>query len=487
MKKIRLRFAPSPTGFVHIGSLRTILFDYLLSKHLKGDLVLRLEDTDKSRQIEGSLDNLLEICEWLGIEFDEGPHKEKEKYAPYIQSQRLEVYKKYTQELIEKEAVYYCFCTKERLEEMRNEQIINKAAPKYDRKCRDLGKIEIAKKLKQKIPYVIRQKMPKEGEIKVFDELRGEINFKASELEDQILMKSDNMPTYQLASVIDDHLMEISHVSRGEEWIPSLPKNILLYQAFNWKAPKFIHFPLILNKNGGKLSKRQGDVFVEDYKKQGYLPEALINFCVLLGWHLKDDREIFSLKELENIFTLKDLRTSPAIFDLDKLQHFNAHYLRKKTDEQLYNLAKNYLIRDKLIKTKPSEEEKNKCLKLMPIAKERIKTISDISLYFSFFFKSINYEKSLLIWKKLSENEVLNNLKELLNLLENINDWQLNNLENEVINYLKKNEKKNGDYLWPLRVALSGQKFSPGPFENAWILGKDESIKRIKQAINLLS
>ncbi len=487
MKNIRLRFAPSPTGFVHLGSLRTILFDYLLAKHLKGTLILRLEDTDKSREVAGSLENLLKVCDWLGLEFDEGPHKKNSKYGPYVQSQRLNVYKNYTKKLIENESAYYCFCTKERLDKMRDEQIKNKQAPKYDRKCRSLTKDEINNKLKVNTPYVIRQKMPTEGEVKVYDELRGEIVFKASELEDHILMKSDQMPTYQLASVIDDHLMEISHVSRGEEWIPSLPKNVLLYKAFNFTVPKFIHFPLILNKDGGKLSKRQGDVFVEDYKKHGYLPEALINFSVLLGWHLKDDRELFSLKELESIFSLKNLRTSPAIFDLEKLQYFNSYYIRKKTDEELYDLTKEYLIKDKLISDNPKSEEKEKCLKLMPIAKERIKSLSEISLLFSFFFQEISYDKSLLIWKKLTNKEVLANLEELLILLENINNWQPINLEKTIINYIKENNKKNGDYLWPLRVALSGQKFSPSPFENAWILGRNESIKRIKQAIDLLS
>lgn len=487
MKNNRLRFAPSPTGFVHMGSLRTILFDYLLAKHLKAKLILRLEDTDKSRQVEGALENLLKICDWLGIEFDEGPHKENKNYGPYIQSQRLDVYKKYSDDLIKINSAYYCFCTKERLEKMREEQVKNKQAPKYDRKCRNLSENEIKENLKTNKSYVIRQKMPLKGEVKVFDELRGEIIFKANELEDHVLMKSDNMPTYQLASVIDDHLMDISHVSRGEEWIPSLPKNVLLYKSLNFPVPKFIHFPLILNKEGGKLSKRQGDVFVEDYKKQGYLPGALINFSVLLGWHLKDDREIFTLKELEEIFSIKDLRTSPAIFDLEKLQYFNSYYIKQKSNDDLFDLSKKYLIDAKLINENPSSEEIEKCLKLMPIAKERIKNLSEISLHFSFFFKDIEYDKSLLIWKNLSEKQILDNLKEILAIFENINNWQLKILEEKIISYIKENDKKNGDYLWPLRVALSGLKFSPSPFENAWILGKNESLKRIKQAISLLS
>lgn len=487
MKKIRLRFAPSPTGYVHLGSLRTVLFDYLLAKNLNGQLILRLEDTDQSRQIQGALDNLLEVCNWIGLEFDEGPHKENQKYGPYIQSQRTDIYKEHVEKLIKNENAYLCFCTKERLDEMRSKQTKNKQAPKYDRKCRYLSKEEIDKNLQANKAYVIRQKMPTEGEIKVYDELRGEITFKANDLEDHILMKSDGMPTYQLASVVDDHLMEISHVSRGEEWIPSLPKNVLLYQAFSWHVPKFIHFPLILNKDGGKLSKRQGDVFVEDYRNQGYLPEALINFCALLGWHPKGDNEIFTLSQLEKEFSLNSLGISPAIFDIDKLQYFNGYYIRQKSDENLYLLTKPFLVKAKLLSENPKQEEREKCLKLMPIAKERIKTLNDLPFLFSFFFEDIEYEKSLLIWKNLSEKEVADNLKELLEIIEKIENWQLENLEKTIISYLKENNKKNGDYLWPLRVALSGQKFSPSPFENAYILGKLASIKRIKDAISLLS
>ncbi len=487
MKKIRLRFAPSPTGFVHLGSLRTVLFDYLLTKSLNGELILRLEDTDKSREVKGALDNLLNICSWLGIEFSEGPHRENPNFAPYIQSQRISVYKKYTQELIQNGSAYPCFCTKESLDKMRNEQTKNKQAPKYDRKCRNLTKEEVKERLGKKENHVIRQKMPLEGEVKVYDELRGSISFKSNDLEDHILMKSDGMPTYQLASVIDDHLMEISHVSRGEEWIPSMPKNVLLYKAFNWEVPKFIHFPLILNKDGGKLSKRQGDVFVEEYKNQGYLPDALINFCALLGWHPKNDRELFTLNELEKEFSINGLGISPAIFDIDKLQHFNSHYLRKKSDNELYLLTKPFLIKAKLISENPNKEEEQKCLKLMPLAKERIKTLSDIPHFFSFFFNDIDYEKELLVWKNLSKEDIINNLQEILKILQEQKTWELKSLEENIISYLKENNKKNGDYLWPLRVALSGAKFSPSPFENAWVLGKNESLNRIKKAIELLS
>lgn len=486
MEKIRLRFAPSPTGFVHMGSLRTVLFDYLLAKRLKGELILRIEDTDQTRLVDGSLENLLKILSWLKIEFDEGPHKPG-KYGPYIQSERIKTYHKYIEQLIDNGSAYYCFCTKERLEEMRDEQIKEKKAPRYDKKCRFLSKEEVSKNIEQKKEYVIRQKMPETGEVIVFDEIRKEIKFKASDLEDQVLLKSDGMPTYQLASVIDDHLMKISHVSRGEEWIPSLPKNVLLYQAFNWQVPKFIHFPLILNKTGGKLSKRQGDVFVEDFKNQGFLPEALINFSALLGWHAQDDNELYTLKKLEKEFSLERIGASPAVFDIEKLKYFNSYYIKKLDLNKLTELSLPFLIQAKLINFNPSSEELKLSKKVLSLAQERVKTLAEVPELFSFFFKKIDYNKELLKWKNLEEKEIKNNLEIILNLLKNEENWTISSLESLIINYIKTNSLKNGDFLWPLRVALSGQKFSPSPFENAWALGKSESLDRIKLAISKLN
>lgn len=473
MKKNRLRFAPSPTGFVHLGSLRTILFTYLIAKQLKAELVLRLEDTDQNRFVENSLENLLEVLKWLKLDFDEGPHLGG-KFAPYIQSQRLDLYKKQVDILLEKGKAYPCFCSQERLKELKESQSIKKLAPKYDNHCRNLNREEVEKKIMAKEAHVIRQKMPLEGELRVFDELRGEIKFQAKDLEDQVLLKSDGFPTYQLASVVDDHFMEISHVTRGEEWLPSLPKNILLYQAFDFPVPKFIHLPLILNKEGGKLSKRQGDVYVEDYKKQGYLPEALINFSALLGWHPKDDQEIFSLEELIKKFNYQWIATSPAIFDVDKLKYFNSYYIKQKSDEELKELIKDYLP-----KNQPNTD------KLIPIMKERLEYFAQIPELFSFFFQELDYHKNLLLWKKLDFKTIKNNLEELASLLKEIDDFNLANLESKIFLYIKENDKKNGDYLWPLRVALSGKKFSPSPFELAFVLGKEETLKRIYKAIEM--
>ncbi len=326
--KIRLRLAPSPTGFLHLGTLRTALFGYLLAKKWKGQFILRIEDTDQKREVEGAAESLMRVFNKIGISFDEGPSIGGE-YGPYIQSERAELYQKYAHSLVEKGEAYYCFATAEELEAMREKQIANHQPPRYDRSYRDYSLDEAKKRIAQGDAFVVRHKLPLEGEVIVHDELRGDISFETADLDDYVLLKSDGLPTYQLASVVDDHHMEISHVTRGDEWLPSLPKNILLYKSFGWTPPKFIHLPLILNKvGGGKLSKRKGDVFVENYLDKGYLKEALINFVAMLGWHPKDEQEFFTLDELENIFDIDGLGISPAIFDPEKLDFVNGHYIR---------------------------------------------------------------------------------------------------------------------------------------------------------------
>ncbi len=476
-KEIRLRFAPSPTGFLHIGNLRTALFGYLIAKSQKGKFILRLEDTDQKREVEGALDSLLKVFKWMGLEFDEGPHKQGE-YGPYIQTERLDIYNKYINKLLEEGKAYRCFCSEERLNEMREEQVKNKQAPRYDRKCRNISLEESNKKVENGENYVIRQKMPLEGEIIVYDEIRGEIKFNLSDLDDQVLVKSNGIPTYQFANVVDDHLMKITHVTRGDEWLTSFPKNILLYQAFSWDAPKFIHLPLLLNKGGGKLSKRQGDVYVEDYISKGYLPEAIINFCALLGWHPKGDKEIFTLSELEQEFTISGLGSSPAIFDLEKLDYYNSYYIKNKSDKELYDISKKYLEDESL-----NTENREQLEKFIHLAKERLKKLSDLPENISFLFHLPNYDKDLLKWKKISFEESIENLKELKEVIENISEDKFNeisNLETIIFSYIKEHgEGKNGDYLWPLRVALSGKQNSPSPLEIMWALGKDESLRRI--------
>ena len=475
---IRIRFAPSPTGFLHIGNFRVALFDYLIAKNLNGELILRIEDTDQKREVEGAAAKLVSILDLFDIKFNEGPHLGG-KYAPYTQSERLDIYKKYYEELLASDKAYRCFCTEDRLTQMREEQQLNKLAPRYDRQCRDLSAEESLARAEAGEAFVIRQKMPLEGEITVHDELRGDITFNFRDIDDQVLIKSNGVPTYQFASVIDDHSMAISHVTRGDEWLPSFPKNILLYQAFAWTPPKFIHFPLILNKEGGKLSKRKGDVFVEDYLAKGYLPEAIINFCALLGWHPKGDNEILSLAELVKEFFISGIGVSPAIFDIEKLNYYNAYYIREKSISELTKLCQPYLEAAELT---CSFEQLSK---IIEISRDRLKTLQDITTIANFFFTEPNYKSDLLIWKSLTLEDVKNNLQELKVVLEKINDndWNKENLEEEVFMYLKTNDKKNGDYLWPWRVAVSGEKNSPSPFEISWALGKNETLKRINKAL----
>lgn len=486
--KPRLRLAPSPTGFLHLGNFRTALFTYLLAKKWGGEVILRIEDTDAEREVAGAVESLLTVLEKMDITFSEGPHIGG-SYAPYTQSERLSIYQKYAHELVKMGGAYMCFATPEELDEMRKEQTARHEPPRYDRRCRNLSAAEVKERLDAGQPYVIRQAMPLEGSVTVTDELRGEITFQASDLEDHVLLKSGGGATYQLASVVDDHLMNITHVTRGDEWLPSLPKNILLYQAFGWEPPRFIHLPLILNKGGGKLSKRQGDVFLEDYLKKGYLPEALINFCALLGWHPKDDREILSKEELEHIFDLDGIGVSPAIFDSEKLDYFNGYYIRQKKVSELVELAKPFL--SSLLETTPPERTTDEFLEaVLSLEQPRLRYFEELPENTSFFFTTqLTYEKDLLIWKKSTAEETKSYLEELRGLLEGLNEtgWGREDLERMIVTYLQEEEKPLGNYLWPLRVALSGKKASPSPFEIMAVLKKYETLARIDQARSLLA
>lgn len=481
MSKIRLRFPPSPTGFLHIGNLRAALFNYLATKSMGGKLILRIEDTDQKREVEGAVKSLREILDWIGIEFDEGPDIGG-KHGPYIQSERTKIYNKYIEKLLEKGEVYRCFCTPDRLEKMRADQAKQKLPPRYDRACRNLTQKEIEEKIKIGDRFVIRQKMPLEGEVIVHDELRGDIKFKAEDLDDHVLIKSNGIPTYQFASVVDDHEMEISHVLRGDEWISSFPKNILLYKSFGWTPPKFVHLPLVLNKQGGKLSKRDGDVTVENYKAEGYLPEAIINFCVLMGWHPKDDREILSFKELQKEFKLEDVGISPAVFDLDKLNYLNGYYIRQMELDKLVDLCEPFL-KDNLEKTKEKNKKtKDFVKKVIGLEQERMKKLSEIGELTEFFFvDKLEYDENILAWKKMTLADAKNNLKTVYEILDKIEEknWTEKSIEEALMSYIKVKELKVGEYLWPMRVALTGKKASPGPFEVAGVLGKEETLKRV--------
>lgn len=505
-KKIRSRFAPSPTGFLHIGSLRTAIFAYLTAKTSGGDFLLRIEDTDQSRQVEGAVENLIKVLRIFDIEFDEGPGVGG-KFGPYVQSERKEIYQKYIKIALENDGAYHCFCTPERLDGMRKEQQDKKLPPRYDRLCRNLSKDEVETRIKAGEKYVIRQKMPLEGDVIVNDGLRGEIKFNAKELEDHVLIKTNGIPTYQFANVVDDHLMEITHVVRADEWISSFPKNILLYKVFGWEPPKFFHMPLTLNKEGGKLSKRKNDVSVESYIEKGYLPDAIINFCALLGWRPKNsDVEIFNREELLKIFKIEDMGTSPAIFDLEKLDYLNGYYIRKMDLEELVKLTIPYLekywqdedpLRPLVERVsgvvarkgpmKPFLEFDDTYIKnVVRLEQERMRKLSDIGEFTEFFFSEPIFELDLLAWKKMNSEEAVENLKKVYEILDKIPDenWTNDSIEEALITYIKTKELKVGEYLWPMRAALTGKKASPSPFDVAEVLGKKETLKRIKKVIS---
>jgi len=479
MSKTRTRFAPSPTGFLHIGSLRTALFDYLLAKSRDGDFILRVEDTDQKRVVEGATENLIDILDWFGLKFDEGPEIGGE-YGPYTQTERVDIYNEHIKKLLDDKSAYYCFCSEDRLKKLRDDQVKNKKAPRYDNHCRGLSNDEVSENIKSGKGFVIRQKMPLDGLVVVGDELRGRIEFDAKELEDQVLIKSNGIPTYQFANVVDDHLMEITHVIRGSEWIPSLPKNILLYKAFGWRPPKFIHMPLTLSEDGGKLSKRHGDVAVEDYRKNGYLPEALINFSALLGWHPRGEREIFTPDELIKEFSVKRMGVSAAVFDIKKLQWINGEHIRLKSVDEFHDLALPYYSKVK------------KGLDLNEISKilhKRVDVLGDIPEMIDFLNVLPDYRNNLFVNPKMKTDErmCLDVLNVVLGVFDKISEWNEDNIKNELLNVVSDMKLKNGQVLWPVRIALSGKQFTPGgAFEIANILGKDEAIKRIKVGVDKL-
>ena len=481
--EVRTRFAPSPTGFLHIGSLRTALYSYLFAKKNNGKFILRLEDTDIERYVESSVEAIYNSLKWAGLKYDEGPDIGG-PYGPYIQSQRLDIYKKYAEELIKKGYAYRCFCDEKTLEKMRNEQIAKKQAPKYDRRCLKLSVEEIQKKLSSHEPYAIRMKIPNNRLIEFNDLIRGKISYNTNELDDQIILKSDGYPTYHLAVVVDDHLMEISHVMRTEEWLPSTPKHILLYEYFGWETPKWVHLPLLLNPDRSKMSKRKGDIAVEDYIKKGYLPEAMINFLAFLGWNPGTEKEIYSMEELIRDFSLEKVHKAGAIFNIEKLNWFNQYYIKQLPEKELLKKCKPYLL-NLLVQKKFTDE---KIIKMLNLEKERAKTLSEIGEGVKFFFELPKYDKKLLIWKNTTEEKTKNSLEKLCDIIEKIPEDAFNAEKLQTL--IMAEAETIGDrgvMLWPLRAGLSGQVASPGPFEIAEILGKEETLKRLKHAIQMLN
>ncbi len=483
MNEVRTRFAPSPTGYMHIGNLRTALYTYLIAKKSGGKFILRIEDTDQERYVEGAVDIIYRTLRTVGLNWDEGPDVGG-PVGPYIQSERMGIFKKYAEELVEKGEAYYCFCDKDRLTELKAVQEASGVNPMYDRHCRNLSKEEIAEKLAAGVPYVIRQKIPETGTTTFHDELYGDITVDNSTLDDQILLKTDGMPTYNFANVVDDHLMGITHVVRGNEYLASSPKYNLLYKAFGWEVPTYIHVEHIMKDKQNKLSKRNGDASFEDLMTKGYLCEAVINYIALLGWAPKGEREIFTLEELIEEFDISGLSKSPAIFDPLKLRAINGEYIRKLTPEKFYEYAEPFI---KQVVTRPDVD----LAKIAALLQNRTEVFSEIPEQVDFIDAMPDYELSLYDNKKMKTNAdtALDALEKALPVLEAIDEanWNFETIHDKLFELIASMEVKNGYILWPVRVAISGKQFTPGgAFEIAEIIGKADTIARMKRSLEKL-
>ena len=468
---VKVRFAPSPTGYLHVGGLRTALYNYLYAKNTGGKIILRIEDTDQSRKIKGSVQNLINSFKSMGIDFDEGPNIDG-KYGPYYQSLRLEIYKKYIEKLIVNKKAYPCFCSSERLENIRLHQIQKKSIIKYDRHCLNLSQNHISDKIKSE-KFVVRLRIPDNGEVVFYDQVRGKVKIKCEEIDDQVLIKADKYPTYHFANVIDDHLMKITHVIRGEEWLSSTPKHILIYKALNWDLPEFIHLPLLLNSDKSKLSKRQGDVSVEDFLKKGYLKEALINYVSLLGWHPSSDKEIFNIKELVEDFSIKRIQKSGAVFDHEKLKWMNKYYLKNLDIEQVINVANSFYDF--------SNYTHEKIKKLVEFSRKRITKLDELKDDITPFTNKIKLSDEVI--NNLKSKNIQNFFKKLLNEFENIKNWDSNKAKMKVMELGKLFSLQGKDLFFPVRTVLFGKPNGPDIVEILDILGKRESIYRIKNIL----
>lgn len=482
MSKTRTRFAPSPTGRMHVGNLRTALYAYLIAKHDGGDFILRIEDTDREREVEGAVDIINRTLRKTGLIHDEGPDRDG-SVGPYVQSerQRQGIYLEYAKKLIEKGEAYYCFCDEERLKGLVSE-LDGKTISRYDKHCLNLSKEEVAEKLAAGIPYVIRQNNPLEGTTTFSDELYGDITVPNEELDDMILIKSDGFPTYNFANVVDDHLMNITHVVRGNEYLSSSPKYNRLYEAFGWEVPTYIHCPLITDENHNKLSKRSGHSSFEDLLEQGFLTEAIVNFVALLGWCPSDNREIFSLDELISEFDYRNMSKSPAVLDITKLKWMNSEYIKAMDDDSFHELALPYI--NEIVSDKMDTR------KIASMVKTRIDVLPDIREQIDFLAKVPEYPVEMYIHKKMKttpENS-LTLLTEVLPVLENAAAFDNDSLFEALQEFAKSKEYKTGFVMWPIRTAISGKQATPGgATELMSLLGREETINRINTAIEKLS
>lgn len=481
MSKVRTRFAPSPTGKMHVGNLRTALYAYLIAKHENGDFLLRIEDTDQERLVEGAVDIIYNTLAKAGLAHDEGPDKDG-GCGPYVQSERQAagIYLDYAKKLIEKGEAYYCFCDDERLESLKVKSG-DVVVSHYDKHCLNLSDEEVEEKLKAGIPYVIRQNNPTEGTTTFIDEIYGEITVDNIELDDMILIKSDGYPTYNFANVVDDHLMGITHVVRGNEYLSSTPKYNRLYDAFGWEKPVYVHCPLITDEEHKKLSKRSGHSSFEDLLEAGYLPETIVNFVALLGWSPGGEREIFSLKELEEIFDYHHMSKTPAVFDMTKLSWMNGEYIKAMDDESFKAMAMPYVQE---VITKDVNIDK-----ILSMVKTRIELFTEIKDHIDFFEKVPEYDSAMYQHKKMktTKESALKVLKEILPVFEEQEDFSNDALYQTLLGFAKSHEVKNGYVMWPVRTAVSGKQMTPGgASELMEILGKEESIKRLQAAVEKL-
>ncbi len=495
--KPRVRFAPSPTGYLHVGSLRTALYNYLFAHKHGGTYILRIEDTDQSRLVEDAMERLVQSLAQMGVNADEGVLLENGKVTekgdkgPYQQSKRLAIYRKYVDELIEKGSAYPCFCTVERLQEMRQAQTANKQAPKYDKHCANLAPDDVKALLDADAPHVVRLNVTPDEDVVFTDLVRGEITINTRDVDDQVILKTDGFPTYHLAVVVDDHLMGVTHILRSEEWLPSTPKHILLFKAFGWDVPEIGHVSFILGPDGKKkLSKRDGGASVDEFLEKGYLEEALINFLVLLGWNPGggSTQEIFSLTELEQAFDLKGLHKAGAVFDHKKLDWMNGEYIKAMPLDELYaRIEKGGWFAKGLIKNAPQAMQTEVYLrKVLAIEQERLSRLDMFGEDNPFFFvDEIQYDKSLLAWKANTDEMTKQALTQAAGILEIFSDEQWEDKTYIETTLLEVAGDKRGDFLWPLRVALTGAAKSPSPFEVLFVLGKAETLKRLNNALRL--
>jgi len=474
-----VRFAPSPTGFLHIGGLRTALYNYLFAKNQKGRIILRIEDTDRNRYVEGATEKLIDTLNWVGFDFDEGPHIGG-NVGPYLQSERLNIYHEHINKLIESGKAYYCFCTQERLASLREEQQKQKLPQaKYDKHCLHLSKEKVEKNLKSGMPKVVRLNVEPDKQIVFDDVIRGRVEFESNNIDDQVLIKSDGYPTYHLANVVDDHLMRVTHIIRGEEWLSSTPKHILLYDYFGWEKPVFAHLPLLLNPDKSKLSKRQGDVAVEDYRNKGYLKEALINFVALLGWNYGDDKEFYTMDELIGKFSLDRVHKAGAVFNLEKLNWLNAEHLRSKPDEEILGMLKKELVesnyKDKIFTD-------DYLLQVVEAMKPRVTFVKEFITNCTYFYEApISYDKDVV--KKRWNEDSAEHLITLRNNFAKLPNPSKEDYEKALTDTAEQLNTGKGKLIHPLRLAVSGTGTGPGMYDLLFILGKDESVKRIDRAI----